>query len=52
MTLQRELIPCNCLQRDEDEETLESIWDFTPPGEIGESGAWKVMKELALTMSS
>ncbi len=32
-------------------ENLESVWDFTPPGDLGSSGAWTVVRELALTLS-
>ena len=38
-------------QVDADQGVLDSIWDFDPPGELGESGAWKVVRELAITMS-
>ena len=27
------------------------MWDFTPPGDLGSSGAWTVVRELALTLS-
>ncbi|KAK9825408.1 hypothetical protein WJX81_002309 [Elliptochloris bilobata] len=32
-------------------ENLESVWEFTPPGDPGSSGAWTVVRELALTLS-
>ena len=28
-----------------------SIWDWTPPGDLAETGAWKVLRELAMTLS-
>ena len=32
-------------------EDLKSVWEFTPPGDLGSSGAWTVVRELALTLS-
>ena len=28
-----------------------SIWDWTPPGDLAETAAWKVLRELAMTLS-
>ena len=28
-----------------------SIWDWTPPGDLAETGAWKVLRNLAMTLS-
>lgn len=28
-----------------------SIWDWTPPGDLAETGTWKVLRELAGTLS-
>ena len=28
-----------------------SIWDWTPPGDLAETGAWKVLRELAMTLT-
>ncbi len=40
-------------QRLEEEpaEDKSSIWDWTPPGDLAETGAWKVLRELAMTLS-
>lgn len=38
-------------QIDADQECLDSIWQWDPPGELGESGAWQVVKALASTLS-
>lgn len=35
------------VQIDADQQALDSIWQWNPPGELGESGAWQVVKELA-----
>ena len=39
------------LQIDADQECLDSIWQWNPPGELGESGAWQIVKDLASTLS-
>ncbi len=40
-------------QRPEEEPTKDksSIRDWTPPGDLAETGAWKVLRELAMTLS-
>lgn len=40
-------------QRPEEEPAKDksSIWDWTPPGDLAETGAWKVLRELAMTLS-
>ena len=40
-------------QRSQEEpaEDKSSIWDWTPPGDLAETGAWKVLRELAMTLS-
>ena len=40
-------------QRPEEESAKDksSIWDWTPPGDLAETGAWKVLRELAMTLS-
>ena len=36
---------------EEPAEDKSSIWDWTPPGDLAETGAWKVLRELAMTLS-
>ncbi|DBA89266.1 hypothetical protein WJX77_010917 [Trebouxia sp. C0004] len=40
-------------QKPEEEkaEDKSSLWDWTPPGDLAETGAWKVLRELAMTLS-
>ena len=39
------------MQGEGGEQALESVFDYEPPGNLGSSGAWKVLRELTLTMS-
>jgi len=34
-----------------EQKDLSSVWDWQPPGDLGGSGAWTVVRELALTLS-
>ena len=34
-----------------DDDDGASIWDWTPPGDLAETAAWKVLRELAMTLS-
>ena len=38
-------------QKEEAADKDASIWDWTPPGDLAETGAWKVLRELAMTLS-
>ncbi len=37
--------------KEESAKDKSSIWDWTPPGDLTETGAWKVLRELAMTLS-
>lgn len=39
-----------CIQEITDKKES-SIWDWTPPGDLAETGTWKVLRELAGTLS-
>ena len=39
------------LSQDPDDGDKSSIWDWEPPGDLAETGAWKVLRELATTLT-
>ncbi len=40
-----------CPRAQAEQKDLSSVWDWQPPGDLGGSGAWTVVRELALTLS-
>lgn len=39
------------LSQEPDDGGSSSIWDWEPPGDLAETGAWKVLRELAMTLT-
>ena len=39
------------MQYEEEGNELQSIWDYDPPGDVASTGAWRVLRELATTLS-
>ena len=39
------------LSQEPDDGGNSSIWDWEPPGDLAETGAWKVLRELAMTLT-
>lgn len=40
-----------CLQYEDDGKELSSIWEYDPPGDVANTGAWAVLRELATTLN-